>query len=826
QQGGLWSNAVPFGVNTAVISSVSPTSGVPGTQVTITGSGFGAEQGSGQVWLGTANGVVQSWTDSQVIAVVATGSTTGNAQILQNGVMSNAVPFTVNSLHIASVTPNSGGPGTSVTIAGTGFGWNQGNGSVWLGGTNGQVVSWNNNQVVAVVADNAVTGVVRIEQNGVLSNALTFTVPTSNAVTLIPNMLNLVVGQTQTIQALDSNSQPVTGLTWASSNPRVVSLSTDDPPILTALTAGHVTITAGTASADVTVYYGTLPIGTVIWSNPGDGSGVISIVPAVPSATGVADVFALNGDCNLQAIRSDGSVAWTANIGQLPEYSPNPGPCNEFLPDFQGGVVVKGEKYVPWIVGNPFFGDHYIYTLQKFDGMTGQAYPALSLSGWWLPLNLGAIGNSYPPAVVHPDGTIFSIDALIGLPDDFYATQNFVDVIDPLTGQLKAPAIWAGGNDGVGDLMVAGDGYAYVPYASMDIYTATVSLYLLRIDTSGNSSTIALGEWAPADVTAVSLITNADQGVLVSWELQNYGNSGRVTSNTYYIAATSGGSLIAKGTTDRLVVPVLQAQDGSFYGTDSNGNMIKFDRSGNIQWSVRGDSPQIATADAGVIGSSGITYDNNGRATGQVPMPIQSWPGYAYAIGSVNQIDYSAITEANVFWPFTDLWPVTHANDSGNNTAKALPPPDANHNHTLTVREVPGANGIFGHITVQVDNNAEVGFAPKGNGPNNSLTASQKAAILANKQVPGTVEPRAAGVATLDAVTIYLTADEANDTQQYINNRTANPGYYQLVGNSCVDFGELVLIETDFPPLMDTLPRSLPKSIRAEQIKENTVQAP
>ena len=57
-----------------------------------------------------------------------------------------------------------------------------------------------------------------------------------------------------------------------------------------------------------------LPIGTVIWSNPGDGSGVQSIVPAVPSTSGVADVFAFQADGTVQAITSDGTVAWTADV--------------------------------------------------------------------------------------------------------------------------------------------------------------------------------------------------------------------------------------------------------------------------------------------------------------------------------------------------------------------------------------------------------------------------------------------------------------------------------------------------------------------------------
>jgi hypothetical protein len=53
-----------------------------------------------------------------------------------------------------------------------------------------------------------------------------------------------LVGDTHTIQALNSAGQPVTGLTWTSSDTDVVSLSSADPPVFFALAAGHVTITA------------------------------------------------------------------------------------------------------------------------------------------------------------------------------------------------------------------------------------------------------------------------------------------------------------------------------------------------------------------------------------------------------------------------------------------------------------------------------------------------------------------------------------------------------------------------------------------------------
>jgi hypothetical protein len=318
--------------------------------VTITGSGFGAAQGAGQVWLGTTSAVVQSWSDTQIVAVVADGATSGSAQILQNGVMSNAVPFMVSTPHITTVSPGSGSAGTSITIAGTGFGAIQGTGgAVVLGSMAGQVVSWNDTQVVAAVASGSLTGIVRIQQGGFWSHALSFTVPpiSGTPVTLVPNLLNLSVGDTHTIQAVDSSGHSVTGLTWASSDGTVVSLSTDDPPILTALAAGHVTITAGTASADVTVFSGPLPIGTVIWSNPGAGSGVSAILPAVPSPTGVADVFAIQQDGTIQAITSDGTIAWTANVGQAAAR------YGTLLPDFQGGLIVESEiplqtPYISW----------------------------------------------------------------------------------------------------------------------------------------------------------------------------------------------------------------------------------------------------------------------------------------------------------------------------------------------------------------------------------------------------------------------------------------------------------------------------------------------
>jgi 6-phosphogluconolactonase (cycloisomerase 2 family) len=650
QQAGAWSGTVPFIVNTATISNVTPTSGLPGTQVTITGTGFGAQQGSGQVWLGTANGVVQSWSDTQVVALVAAGSASGNALVLQNGVTSNAVPFTVSTPQITSISPTSGPVGTSVTISGSGFGPIQGAGAVQLGSMNGGVVSWSDSQVVATVAAGSLSGIVSVTQNAVQSNSKSFlvTAPGGGSLTLTPVTLKMMVGDTHTIQALNSSNQPVAGLTWVSSDPTIVSLSTNDPPVLTAVAAGHVTITAGSASADVTVSSVPLAPGTVLWSNPINGASVDWILPAVPSPTGVADVFALSGS-TVYAVTSDGTTAWTADVSDFDIAD------LELYPDFQGGLVAADA--------------HKIVTLE---GATGMRYPSYTA-----PDNCTIRGVG-----VHPDGTLF-------VPLDYcWPPSPYTSVIgiDPTTGtpKFQVPVPY---NKGCGnpkdcasgwsyDLKIAGDGFAYVMYSALwdtdhttpDPYYEEVRLALLRISSSGTSDDFTLGEWyypkyyvsncgppylpyscyvgsTPAEYP--TMITNADTGVLVAWyEKTGADWSLRVANVTGSGVSTTTGSQLPFSP-DALQLNLqldLQTQDGSFIGRMglSGEYIFSMDSGGNLRWLLQNIMPYMATADGGFIGQQDsaspiLTFDQYGNTTGQ--STAQGEPGW---LGNVLGYAYSA----------------------------------------------------------------------------------------------------------------------------------------------------------------------------------------
>jgi hypothetical protein len=170
------------------IISVSPASGIPGaTQVTFTGSGFGAAQGSGFAQLGTQNGTIISWSDSQIVATVPNWSRSGVASVNQNGLYSNTVPFSISSPFIEGISPLVVIPGTQITITGSGFGALQGGGYVQFGAWNGTVNTWSDSQLVATVPSVSQSGVVKVYQGNLSSNSVPFAIGAGMITSPIPS---------------------------------------------------------------------------------------------------------------------------------------------------------------------------------------------------------------------------------------------------------------------------------------------------------------------------------------------------------------------------------------------------------------------------------------------------------------------------------------------------------------------------------------------------------------------------------------------------------------------------------------------------------------
>ena len=336
------------------------------------------------------------------------------------------------------------------------------------------------------------------------------------------------------------------------------------------------------------------------------------IVPAVPSNNGVADVFAFLNDGTVRAITSEGSTAWTADVSM----------ADAVIPDFQGGLITtESAQSLP--------------SISKYDGVTGQKRTLYTSS--WFDLK----------AAVAPDGTVFAADRsrsmLVGI-DSVSGSQRFAVPI--------SASNWQPVDTG---LIVAGDGYAYFPYAYAErsMGSQRNHLRLLRVNSIGATDDFSVMDWTTdigdlVPLSYVYMITNATTGVLLSWPGGMEFHSAVTTGTS--VSLLSGPSFPADYDA---VQPVVQMQDGSFLGTVTNGSqqyMVAFDAAGSVTWTVANDSPLMATEDGGVVGESGIIYTSAGRATGQVQDYTQSWRGNTYEKGSIVRFVLSAPATARTLW--------------------------------------------------------------------------------------------------------------------------------------------------------------------------------
>jgi hypothetical protein len=258
---GIASNGVKFTVVPAPsITSLSVTSGTVGTEVTITGTNFGATQGTnfGTTSSVTFNGTVASvvsWSATSIVAIVPNGATTGNVVVIVSGVASNGKAFTVlPTPSITSLSPTSGPVGTSVTITGTNFGSTQGTSTVKFGGITATPTTWSASSIVAPVPSGAATGNVVVTVSGAISNGLTFTVvpapsitsllPTSGSIGTSVTITGTNFGSVQGTSVVTFNGIVATPTSWIST--KVVT------PVPNGATTGNVVVTvSGVASNGV-----------------------------------------------------------------------------------------------------------------------------------------------------------------------------------------------------------------------------------------------------------------------------------------------------------------------------------------------------------------------------------------------------------------------------------------------------------------------------------------------------------------------------------------------------------------------------------------------
>jgi len=250
------------GASGPTISNLNPTSGVVGTAVVITGSNFGATQGSSAVTFNGTTAIPTSWSATGIAVPVPTSATTGNVVVTVAGVSSNGVSFTVLvPPSITSLAPNSGTVGTSVTIAGANFGTSQGTSAVTFNGTTAAQASWSATSIAVPVPAGATTGSVVVTVGGLASNGVNFTivVPPSIA-TLTPN--SGTVGTSVTIAG--ANFGATQGTSTVTFNGIATTPTSWSPTSIAALvpngaTTGNVVVTVNAAASNGVTFTVTSP---------------------------------------------------------------------------------------------------------------------------------------------------------------------------------------------------------------------------------------------------------------------------------------------------------------------------------------------------------------------------------------------------------------------------------------------------------------------------------------------------------------------------------------------------------------------------------------
>jgi hypothetical protein len=323
---GRASNGLLFTVTGAgqspTITLLNPTSGPPGSPVTITGTNFGATQAQGNSTV-TFNGTLAtptSWSLTSIMTTVPTGATTGNVVVTVGGQASNGVMFTLTAPPpapgITNLNPNSGVVGAAIMINGTNFGATRGNSTVTFDGIMTTPTSWSATSIMAPVPAGATTGNVVVTVGGQASNAVLFTVTTPPPAPVITNLNpnSGLVGASIMINGM--NFAAVQGNSTVTFNGTVTTPSSWSAtsimaPVPTGATSGNVVVTVGGQASNgvnFTVGAANLPGDSVTWHYDNSRSGlnpnetILTTTNVKSTSFGKVGEFTLDGQIDGQIL--------------------------------------------------------------------------------------------------------------------------------------------------------------------------------------------------------------------------------------------------------------------------------------------------------------------------------------------------------------------------------------------------------------------------------------------------------------------------------------------------------------------------------------------
>ncbi len=151
-----------------VIATMTPASGSPGTEVTLSGSGFSTRLSDVHVTLNDQPVVVRSTTPTEIVLVVPAGATSGELHLRVDQAGEAASPtFTIgDSTAVTDLQPRAGPPSSRVAIVGSGFSDRRNNNRVFINHRPLRVVAASATRIDAVLPRDAASGTILVDVRG------------------------------------------------------------------------------------------------------------------------------------------------------------------------------------------------------------------------------------------------------------------------------------------------------------------------------------------------------------------------------------------------------------------------------------------------------------------------------------------------------------------------------------------------------------------------------------------------------------------------------------------------------------------------------------
>ncbi len=254
------------------ITSFTPTSGLVGSTVTLTGTNFSTTPTNNVVkFYANRTATVSASTTTSLTVTVPASAATGPISVTTNCITATSTDFTVLTAPVPTITsfaPTSGPIGTTVTITGTNFNTTPANNTVKFNGTTATVTASTATSITTTVPSGATTGKITVTVGGnTATSATNFTVTGSSLPTITsftPTSGN--VGTSVTITGTNFSATPASNLVKFNGTTAVVtastttSITTSVPP---GATTGKITVrvsgNTATSATNFTVTGSSLP---------------------------------------------------------------------------------------------------------------------------------------------------------------------------------------------------------------------------------------------------------------------------------------------------------------------------------------------------------------------------------------------------------------------------------------------------------------------------------------------------------------------------------------------------------------------------------------